>query len=237
MGLAGDEVHVWRARLDVPPTRAERLLGLLARDERERAERFHFQRDRDRFIAARGLLRSILGGYLNVEPGSLRFDYGARGKPSLAPEHNPEGLRFNVSHSQGVALFAVARGRELGVDVERVSARVACEEIAARFFSARESARLFELPEGLRAEAFFNCWTRKEAYIKARGEGLALPLDLFDVSLVPGEPAALLENRIAPEEVSRWSLLELTPWPRFAAAIAVEGRGWRLKCWHWLRSK
>ena len=229
--LPGDEVHVWRARLDAPPERVRRLLGVLAPDERGRAGRFHFRRDEDRFIVARGLLRGILGGYLNSAPERLHFEYGARGKPSLASEHNPEGLRFNVSHSGGVALYAVTRGREVGVDVERVSARVSCEEIAGHFFSPREVARLRALPPSLREAAFFECWTRKEAYIKARGEGLSLPLDGFDVSLAPGEPAALLANRLDPGEVSRWSLRELRPWPGFAAAVAVEGRGWRLKCW------
>jgi 4'-phosphopantetheinyl transferase len=229
--LPGDEVHVWRARLDAPPERVRRLLDLLAPDERVRAGRFHFRRDEDRFVVARGLLRTILGGYLNSGPERLRFEYGAQGKPALAPEHNPAGLRFNVSHSEGVALYAVTRGREVGVDVERVSARVECEEIAGRFFSPREVARLRALPEALREAAFFDCWTRKEAYIKARGEGLSLPLDGFDVSLAPGEPAALLANRLDPAEVSRWSLRELRPWPGFAAAVAVEGRGWRLKCW------
>jgi 4'-phosphopantetheinyl transferase len=229
--LAGDEVHVWRARLDAPPESVRRLFDLLAPDERERAARFHFQRDRDRFTIARALLRGILGGYLNSGPERLRFEYGAQGKPSLAAEHNPVGLRFNVSHSEGVALFAAALGREVGVDVERVSARVECEEIAGRFFSPREVAALRALPAALREAAFFNCWTRKEAYIKARGEGLTLPLDGFDVSLAPGEPAALLANRLDPAEVSRWSLRELAPWPGFAAALAAEGHGWRLKCW------
>ena len=233
--LPGDEVHVWRARLDAPPERVRRLLDFLAPDERERAGRFHFQRDRDHFTVARGLLRSILGGYSSFGPERLRFEYGAQGKPSLAAEHNPGGLRFNVSHSHGVALFAVTRDREVGVDVERVSARVSCEEIAGRFFSPREVEGLRALPAALREAAFFNCWTRKEAYIKARGEGLTLPLDGFDVSLAPGEPAALLANRLDPEDVSRWSLRELHPWPGFAAALAVEGRGWRLKCWRLLQ--
>jgi 4'-phosphopantetheinyl transferase len=229
--LPGDEVHVWRALLDAPAERVRRLLELLASDERERAARFHFERDRRRFTVARGVLRGILGGYLNTAPAALRFVYGAQGKPALAPEQDAGGLRFNVSHSEGVALFAFARGRELGVDVERVSPRVSCEEIAGHFFSPGEVARLRALPAELREAAFFDCWTRKEAYIKARGEGLSLPLDGFDVSLGPGEPAALVANRLDPAEVARWSLLALAPWPGFAAAVAVEGRGWRLKCW------
>lgn len=235
--LPGDEVHVWGARLDAPPAVVRRLLLTLAPDERGRAGRFHFKRDGDRFVVARGLLRAVLGGYLNVGPEALRFEYGARGKPSLAAEHDADGLRFNLSHSGGVALFAVARGREVGVDVERVSPRVECENIAGRFFSPREVAGLLALPPPRREAAFFDCWTRKEAYIKARGEGLSLPLDAFDVSLAPGEPAALLANRLDPAEVSRWSLRGLAPWPGFAAAVAAEGRGWRLKCWRLLQDE
>ena len=229
--LAGDEVHVWGARLDAPREVVRRLHLTLAPDERERAGRFHFQRDRDHFIVARGLLRAVLGEYLNVGPELLRFEYGAQGKPSLAAVQNQGGLRFNLSHSDGVALFAVARGREVGVDVERVSARVSCDEVAGRFFSPREVAALRALPPLQREAAFFDCWARKEAYIKARGEGLSLPLDAFDVSFAPGEPAALLANRLDPAEVSRWTLRGLASWPGFAAAVAVEGRGWRLKCW------
>jgi 4'-phosphopantetheinyl transferase len=229
--LPCEEVHVWRALLDAPAERVRRLLEVLAPDERERAARFHFERDRRRFAVARGLLRTILGSYLNSGPAALRFEYGAQGKPALAPGHNSDSLRFNVSHSEGVALFALARAREVGVDVERVSGRVECEEIAGHFFSPGEVARLRALPAEMREAAFFDCWTRKEAYIKARGEGLSLPLDGFDVSLAPGEPAALLANRLDPSEVARWSLRALAPWPGFAAAVAAEGRGWRLKCW------
>jgi 4'-phosphopantetheinyl transferase len=231
--LRGDEVHVWRARLDGPSARTRELLSALSPDERERAWRFHFTKDRDHFVVARGLLRSILGLYLGREPGQLRFGYGPHGKPYLIGENDQDGLRFNLSHSHGLALLVVARARQVGVDVERVRPDIAGDGIAERFFSPQEVARLRALPAALQAEAFFNCWTRKEAYIKARGEGLSLPLDQFDVSLAPGEPAALLATRIDAEEASRWSLMALAPGPGFAAALAAEGSGWRLKCWQW----
>ena len=231
--LVDAEVHVWRAQLDESLARMRELLSTLAPDERDRAVRFHFTKDRNRFIIARGLLRSILGLYLNGEPGRLRFGYGPHGKPYLMGEHNQGGLHFNLSHSHGLALFAVTREREVGVDIERVRSGISDEGIAERFFSPQEVARLRALPVALQAEAFFNCWTRKEAYIKARGEGLSHPLDQFDVSLAPGEPAALLRTRIDAEETARWSLRELNPGPGFAAALAVKGRGWRLKCWQW----
>jgi len=209
------------------------LLRTLTLDERARARRFRFPRDRDRFIVARGVLRAILGRYLGVDPGRLRFRYSPYGKPALAGPFEDEGIRFNLAHSQGIALYAVSRGREVGIDVEYVRADLADERIAERFFSPREVATLRAVPAEQRREAFFHCWTRKEAYVKARGEGLSLPLDQFDVSLAPGEPAALLSTPGDPPEVTRWSLQALNPGPGYVAALAVEGNGWRLRCWQW----
>jgi 4'-phosphopantetheinyl transferase len=210
-----------------------RLLKTLAPDERSRAERFYFQVDRDHFIVARGILRAILSRYLETEPEQLRFYYASHGKPELAKEFDRHGVRFNISHSQGLALFAITRDREVGVDLEAIRPGIAGEKIAERFFSPREVRVLRAPPGDLQDEAFFNCWTRKEAYIKAKGEGLSMPLDTFDVSLVPGEPAALLNTKADPQEASRWSLRELFPAPGFAAAVAVEGKDWQLRCWEW----
>ncbi len=227
--LPGHEVHVWRASLEASSQRVQELSSLLAADERGRAERFHFERDRAHFIVARGLLRTLLGGYLGLEPEALLFGYGSYGKPHLQAGHTSKELNFNVSHSHGMALLAFAWNRQLGVDIERIRPTVAGEGIAERFFSPHDVACLNALPAGLQAEGFFNCWTRKEAYIKARGEGLSLPLDQFDVSLVPGEPAALLATRIHPREVTRWSLADLEVGAGFKAALAVEGQGWTLR--------
>jgi 4'-phosphopantetheinyl transferase len=224
-------VHVWRAPLVQSAERVEELQRLLGEDERRRAARFHFRKDRECFIVARGLLRTILGRYLHSEPRSLRFIYSVYGKPSLADSSG--GLRFNLSHSGDFALLALTYGRELGVDIEKLRTDFANEQIAGRFFSPREVARLRALPAGLRLEAFFNCWTRKEAYIKAHGEGLSLPLDGFDVTLAPDEPAQLLSTRDDPGEASRWSLRALHPCHGYVAALAVEGDGWRLKTWRW----
>src|SRR5262249_38196538 len=151
------------------------------------------------------------------------------GKPALAGQGRA-GLRFNVAHSEGWALIAVTRGREVGVDLERLRAEVATPEIAARFFSPRECEALQALPGPLRAEAFFRCWTRKEAYLKATGAGLSVALDRFAVTLDPGAPAALVEHRDDPDEVKRWSLRELPAPPGFAAALAVEGPSNGLWC-------
>ncbi|MCA1567210.1 MAG: 4'-phosphopantetheinyl transferase superfamily protein [Acidobacteria bacterium] len=230
--LADGEVHLWRASLAQTPDALRRLHSTLAPDEAAKAARFHFPRDRDHFIAARGLLRRLLGRYLAQPPDSLRFAYGAYGKPSLGgAAAAAQDLRFNLSHSHELALYAFARGRELGVDLEHMRPDFAGEDIAERFFSAREVSMLRTLPAEARTPAFFNCWTRKEAYIKARGEGLSHPLDAFDVSLIPGEPAALLGTRGDPRELTRWSLHSLDVGEAYAAAVVVQGTDYTLRLW------
>ncbi len=231
--LPSNAVHVWRASLVVPVSYLRTLEGTLTADECARAERFYFQEHRERFIAGRGLLRNILSRYLDSEPGQLRFRYNSYGKPALTAETGAEGFCFNLSHSYDTALYAVTHGREIGVDIERFRPDVEVEKLAERFFSPREAAVLRALPEDLRKEGFFNCWTRKEAYIKAEGEGMSIPLSAFDVSLTPGEPAALLRSQNSPQETSRWSLQALDPKPGYAAALAVKGHDWELTCWQW----
>ena len=233
VALAIGEVHVWCATLDQPTSQFLRLAQMLSADEHARADRYCFTRDRQHFIVGRALLRVILGRYLDVEPDRLRFAYSYHGKPSLAEPFGSGILRFNVSHSQGLALYAVARDRQIGVDLERTRPVDDLEQIAERFFSPREHAALRALPTQMKHEAFFNCWTRKEAYVKARGDGLSLPLDQFDVSLGPGDPARLLHNEREPQEVTRWSLQELTPAPGYIAALAIEGHGRQIRCRQW----
>jgi 4'-phosphopantetheinyl transferase len=225
--LAPDEVHVWRASLDLPASRVCALGDVLVADERARAARFHFERDRTHWTVARARLRLLLARYLGGPPDRFRFALGAHGKPALA---RPEGgdLRFNVSHSQDLALYAVTRGREVGVDLEGLRPDFATDEIAERFFSPAERRALRAVAPELRCDAFFACWTRKEAYIKARGLGLAIPLDAFDVSLAPDEPAALLATRDEPGDSVRWSLAALSPGPGFAGALVAEGHEWRV---------
>jgi 4'-phosphopantetheinyl transferase len=233
--LGSDEVHVWRASLDESAPRIDDFLHTLATDEQMKAARFYFQKDRVRFITAHGVLRAILGRYLNRAPKCLSFSYSSYGKPALAGESRRDAIRFNMSHSNGMALYAVARDREVGIDLEFMRDDLEVEQIAERFFSRQETETLRALPTDLRKYAFFLCWTRKEAYIKARGEGLSLPLDRFDVSLIPGKPAALLNTRPDSREALRWSLRELTLAPAYVSALAVEGRGWSLSCWQWQR--
>lgn len=214
--ITESEVDIWRVDLS-----GETPDLVLATDELNRAARFHFEADRKRFNTARASLRIVLSHYLNVGPETFEFQEAAYGKPFLA---NPRetNLRFNLSHSRDVALIAVSRGREVGVDVEFMRPDFATEEVARHFFSQVEVAELAQVAPGLRTNAFFNCWTRKEAYIKARGEGLSLQLDSFDVSLNPGVPAAVLASRFDPADTTRWTMHELSPMSGYAAAIAIE---------------
>jgi 4'-phosphopantetheinyl transferase len=231
--LAHDRVHLWGTRLVRLAPEIKDLEQTLSADEWARAGRYHFQKDRHQFVVGRGLLRTLLGRYLGAPPGSVRFAYNAYGKPVLAGEFGAKNLRFNLSHSDGIVLYAIGRGREVGIDVERIRPEFAEEEIAERFFSPREVARLRSLPVPLQPMAFFHCWTRKEAFIKARGEGMTRPLDQFDVSLLPGEPARLLSTQWDPQEALRWTLHELAIAPGYVGAVAVEGRDLQLEWREW----
>ena len=224
-----DDVHVWKASLDRAPEELDGLRRILAPDEQIRADRFRFKKRRDRFIVGRAVLRTILGRYLDQHPNQLRFQYSPYGKPTLSTEVGT--LKFNLSHSHCLALYAVARGREIGVDLEFIRKDINLLGIAKRFFSEREYAELQALPESRQLQTFFECWTRKEAFIKAKGDGFSLPLRQFDVSITPGEPAALLRTEWDPDEAALWSLKSLNPTPGYAGALAVEGRHWNLQSW------
>jgi 4'-phosphopantetheinyl transferase len=224
-------VHIWYTSLEQPETRVCQCAQLLSEDERKQASRFHFERDRRRFIVSHGVLREILSRYLDVAPDQVQYRHGLRGKPYLAVSSDGYDLQFNMAHSNEVALYAIASGREVGIDLEYVQPIADVEQISSRFFSLREDATLRSLPETQRLEAFFSCWTRKEAYLKAVGDGLTRPLNHFDVSLKPGEPTKLLHVEQAPQETDRWSLQTLVPAPGYVAALCVEGHDWQLACW------
>jgi 4'-phosphopantetheinyl transferase len=231
LALPEDEVHLWRADLEAIRADESRWQTLLSSDESTRAARFHFSRDRQRFVASRALLRTILGSYLATDPSGLSFSYSQKEKPSLGPEHRASGISFNISHSGGVALFAFTRRREIGVDVEQLRSDFDLEAIARRFFSAYEQKQLAALPPEEKADAFFRCWTRKEAHIKATGDGLSLPLTQFDVSLGTGETNALLATRPDGAEAGRWLLRDVSGGPGYVAALCVRGRDWKLRDW------
>jgi 4'-phosphopantetheinyl transferase len=230
--LEKGEVHLWRARLDLPAAAVEALALTLSPDEQERAARFRVPQVRARFTAARAILRDILGGYLGCHPSAVLFGYREHGKPFLAAGHE-EDLRFNLSHSHGLALYGVCRGREIGIDLERIRHDREHDRLARRFFSPAEAAALQGLPPEQRVEAFFQCWTRKEAYLKARGEGLAAPLASFEVTLAPGEPAALRNVAGDPREAGRWWLAAIQPGSGYAGALAVEGPPLAVRTWEW----
>jgi 4'-phosphopantetheinyl transferase len=224
-----DEVHVWRATLAWPAAAVHRLEQCLSADERDKMQRFRFEKDRRRYLIGRGMLRSLLGRYLDVAPRDLCFETTAAGKPHLASGQGQ--LQFNLAHSGEYVLIAITEGRAVGIDIEEVRDNFDAGEIAAHFFSPGEQSDLETLTGRARIEAFFECWTRKEAYVKARGEGLSLPLDQFDVSLRPGEPARLIATRPDPAEARRWQLSGLEVADGYKAALVVEGQGWTLRFW------
>lgn len=226
--LTENEVHVWRARLDSDSISLEHFSADLSLEERSRATRFVLARDRSRFTVTRGILRRLLGGYLRQPPARVAIDIGPHGKPALSVGPDTTPLGFNLSHSQGLALFAFALRREVGIDVEQIRPEVANEGVEDRYFSVQEQMELSALSPGLRPEGFFSCWTRKEAYVKARGQGFQIPLNSFDVSLTPGRPATL--NRV---DEKRWSLYSFCPETGFIGAMVVEGRGSQLQFWEW----
>jgi 4'-phosphopantetheinyl transferase len=222
--LARGDVHVWRADLARLDARAWELADVLSPDELERAARFRFERDRRRFVLSRAALRIILGIYIESKPESVRFTHNSFGKPMLGGDAARVPLHFNASHSHELALYAFSAEQEVGVDVEQIRAEFASEDVAARFFSRREVEVLRGVAPELRPRAFFDCWARKEAYVKARGEGLSYPLDKFAVSLAPGETAALLSDELDPAETPQWLIAELRPADGYAAALAVRSR-------------
>ena len=207
MQLPSGEVHSWCVRLDAAPDRFAQLQATLADDERERSARFRFERDRRRFVVARGALRVLLGGYLGADPGAIRFTYNAFGKPALRPDFGTR-LAFNLSHAAELGLVGVAAAAAIGVDVEDIRARPDHAAMARQFFTAAEADQLQRLPGHLQTEGFLGCWTRKEALLKARGTGLAAPVT---------------------SDERGWSVYALRPAAGYIGAVAVAGSGWRLR--------
>jgi 4'-phosphopantetheinyl transferase len=227
--LGTGEVHAWCVDLDAAGADGSVEMGGLSADERARAARFHFERDRARYLRGHAAVRHLLAAYAGQEPHALVFARGAHGKPALAGT----ALEFNLSHSEGCAVLAVTRGRRVGVDVERIRADRATLEVARRFFAPAEADAVAAAPPAERALTFFRCWTRKEAYVKARGEGLSLPLDRFEVPLDPDATRALSVARDDHAETARWSLRELAPAADHLGALVVEGQGWTMRTWTW----
>lgn len=221
--LSTSNIHIWHASLDVPVATFNSLSKTLSPDEQQRAERFYFERDRRYFIICRGILRSILGSYLGFEAGKLQFYYGENGKPALISQSCYETIRFNLSHSNGEALFAFTLNSEVGIDIEKIRFIPDMDQIAKRFFSGREYELFSSLPARNKKEAFFTCWTQKEAFLKATGDGLTRPLDSFMVAFATGEAAISLSIYGDKIDTPQWSFHRFTPKPGYIAAFVTEG--------------
>ena len=230
LGLGSDQTDAWRVSLDVPPDSVRWAASILSADEVKRADRFRFEKDRHRFTLSHASLRDILSRYLYRSPEDIQIVIGEHGKPTVTSKIK---LDFNLSHSGDFALIAVSKGRKVGVDVEEHRQDMEHEKIAKRFFSAKENAEWHALPADEKLTGFFNCWTRKEAYIKAHGLGLLLPLESFDVTLAPNKPAALLATRPDETEAIQWTLHSLSIHPKYAGAVAVKGKELDFRFWDW----
>lgn len=215
-------IEVVVAGLALEPAAVRACASLLSDDERARARRFAFPRDARRFIVARARLRQLLAVRLGVRPESVELVYGARGKPALANPRRDRDLRFNVSRRDDLAVYVLSFGREVGIDVEAVQVIRDADAIAARWFSRGENHTYQALGQREKPLGFFNCWTRKEAFVKALGLGLSYGLDRFEVSLTPGEPAKLLRVEQMPGEDCGWSLHSFSPAAGYVAAIAAQ---------------
>lgn len=233
MRLQEREVHIWRVSVSHFAPFMHRLQEILSEEERARASRFRFERDHQRWIVAHAILRLLLSQYVGISTANLRFQTNAYGKPSLAFPILTPPLQFNLSHAADLVLYAFASTARVGIDVEYQRTDVDYEALARVSFSPREQMMLRTVPHESKGEAFFRCWTRKEAYIKAKGLGFSLPLDSFDVSFLTGEPVALLDSRENREEVERWRLQNLFPGRGYAGALAIEGKDWHVSCWQY----
>ncbi len=222
-------VDTYCVDVDTPEVDASRYGAILSAEERDRAGQFRFDRHRRRYVARRGILRELIGSYLDCDPAGVAFVHNAYGKPAVAQSD----LRFNLSHSHGMALYAFCRHAEVGCDIERRDPKFAAEQIPERFFSPDEVRALRSLLLHDQTQAFFNCWTRKEAYVKARGEGLSIELASFDVSLRPGEPAAIV--RAVDRE--KWAIASFRPDSGRVAAIVIEGSAEEIPAPRWHRGE
>lgn len=230
----GSDVHIWKAGLDRPAVQVERYWEILSADERKRANKFHSEIHRSRFIVGRATLRILLGCYLSIQPQLMAFDYGPSGKPALLTEHNPDRITFNLTHSNDLALYTFTKGRDIGIDVEFIHPFAEMDEIAAKSFSKREYQLWSELPDDEKTMSFFLCWTRKEAFIKAVGDGLQFPLDKFEVTLSPGRSPRLIQVETNPDAAGHWFYADLPVIPGYASALISEGNDWRLACYSYL---
>jgi 4'-phosphopantetheinyl transferase len=231
--LPPDAVHVWCAALDPLPERVRQHAELLSSDELARAARLRSMEHRRRFVVAHGVLRQILARYVAGDPLQLRFRSGPQGKPRLVGSAGDHRLSFNLSHCAEIALVAVAQARELGVDVERLQSVDQADDIAARYLCLAEQETLGATPEDAKARLLLTYWTRKEALLKATGDGLTMPLDRLDVSGIAGALPRVLTIPDGSGVMRPLAVVDLKPAVGYVGALAVEGRGWQPTCWRW----
>jgi 4'-phosphopantetheinyl transferase len=222
--VTNTKVHVWHAALQQPVEVVQKLHALLSEEERQRAERFRFQEHRNTFIVSQGILRYLLSRYTGIEPGRILFKYNLAGKPFLANEEVVPEIYFNLSHASQLVLYAFSWGRQVGIDVECIRPMEEMDLVAEGIFSPGEYGRFRKISEKDRLRAFYHCWTRKEAFIKAVGEGLSFPLQDFEVSFEPGERAELVSIQGSLEKASQWAMHDLKASDGYAAALVVEGK-------------
>lgn len=221
--LPDSDIHIWCASLNIFPQDLSYYKSILSQDEIERAGRFVFEKDRNHYIAGRGLLRLILGSYLNMEPAHIEFVYGSHGKPALRSGLTNKALEFNLSHSKDRALYAFNWNRRVGVDIEYLTPMAGMNDFAERFFTPRESARINSLSGAQREDAFFKTWTCKEAFLKAKGSGLTVPINQVEISLETEGTVELISIGDNREQPAHWRLEMFNPFPGYQAALAVEG--------------
>lgn len=234
VSLETDQVHVWRVHLNLSKQALPRNVQVLSLDEVKKAEKFYLEADRIRYSTTRVVVREILSSYLGVRPEEIIFAYNQYGKPYLVSAGPERNLNFNISHAGDMSLLAVTLDRRIGVDIELVRDEASIETIAKRFFLPSEVSQLLSLPESLRQEAFFTCWTRKEAFIKAQGQGLSIPLDQFEVTFIPNEIPRLIIADSFLRESQVWSIIHLEPGPDYVGALVVEGDGLKVTGWDWV---
>jgi 4'-phosphopantetheinyl transferase len=218
LSLLPDDFHIWRISLTRTEAELQNLLATLSSDELARAERFRFEKDRLRFIAGRGILRTILSRYLGIEPQNIQFNYGSRGKPLLSQDANSK-ISFNLSHSQDLAICGVSLVHDLGVDVEFIRSIDNVESLAKRFFSSQEYENIKSFPPNQQQKIFFRYWTCKEAFLKATGVGIG-ELEAIEISLSPGKPAQIATDTTN-RTTSQWCLSEIVPDDKYVAATAI----------------
>jgi 4'-phosphopantetheinyl transferase len=226
--LTSEEVHVWCVIVNHFFSQIDLFAEVLDKDEKKKADSFYFQRDRIQYITSHTILRKILAGYLHTDPSKIMYQKNEYGKPALENSEEVQ-LEFNMAHSKDLALFAFALDKKVGIDIEYVNPEFTAFDIAERFFTQHENKELFGLPLEFRRRGFFNCWTRKEAFIKATGLGLSTPLNSFHVSLIPGEPAFLFHNDSARTQITEWSLKEIKLNRNYTGALCTLGAGYAIR--------